>query len=68
MSEQIKDQVRRSRKKAGLAEETTVTQSESAEAAREHLSEIDDLMEEIDALLEDNAEEFVRSYVQKGGQ
>lgn len=28
----------------------------------------DDLLDEIDGLLENNAEEFVRSYVQKGGQ
>lgn len=28
----------------------------------------DDLLDEIDGLLEDNAEEFVNSYVQKGGQ
>lgn len=28
----------------------------------------DDLLDEIDALLDTNAEEFVRSYVQKGGQ
>ncbi|KQB85745.1 Prokaryotic ubiquitin-like protein Pup [Corynebacterium lowii] len=28
----------------------------------------DDLLDEIDGLLEDNAEEFVHSYVQKGGQ
>lgn len=28
----------------------------------------DDLLDEIDGLLEGNAEEFVRSYVQKGGQ
>ncbi|KQB85597.1 Prokaryotic ubiquitin-like protein Pup [Corynebacterium oculi] len=28
----------------------------------------DDLLDEIDDLLEDNAEEFVNSYVQKGGQ
>ena len=30
--------------------------------------EVDDLLDEIDEVLEDNAEEFVRSYVQKGGQ
>jgi ubiquitin-like protein Pup len=29
---------------------------------------VDDLLDEIDEVLEDNAEEFVRSYVQKGGQ
>lgn len=28
----------------------------------------DDLLDEIDSVLETNAEEFVRSYVQKGGQ
>ena len=30
--------------------------------------ELDDLLDEIDEVLEVNAEEFVRSYVQKGGQ
>jgi len=30
--------------------------------------DIDDLLDEIDSVLEDNAEEFVRSYVQKGGE
>jgi prokaryotic ubiquitin-like protein Pup len=30
--------------------------------------ETDDLLDEIDEVLEDNAEEFVRSYVQKGGE
>lgn len=30
--------------------------------------ELDDLLDEIDSVLENNAEEFVRSYVQKGGQ
>jgi ubiquitin-like protein Pup len=30
--------------------------------------QIDDLIDEIDEVLEENAEEFVRSYVQKGGQ
>lgn len=31
-------------------------------------AELDDLLDEIDEVLEDNAEEFVRAYVQKGGQ
>ena len=39
--------------------------SERGENLKEH---IDDLLDEIDSVLEDNAEEFVRSYVQKGGQ
>ena len=29
---------------------------------------IDDLLDEIDSVLEENAEEFVKNYVQKGGQ
>ncbi len=36
---------------------------------REKLAtETDDLLDEIDGVLETNAEDFVRSYVQKGGQ
>ncbi|MGI8985052.1 MAG: ubiquitin-like protein Pup [Acidimicrobiales bacterium] len=31
-------------------------------------AELDDLLDDIDEVLEDNAEEFVRSYIQKGGQ
>ncbi len=31
-------------------------------------AELDDLLDEIDEVLEENAEEFVRSYVQKGGE
>jgi prokaryotic ubiquitin-like protein Pup len=31
-------------------------------------ADLDDLLDEIDSVLEDNAEEFVKSYVQKGGQ
>ncbi len=31
-------------------------------------AEIDDILDEIDEVLEENAEEFVRNYVQKGGE
>jgi len=30
--------------------------------------ELDNLLDEIDDILEENAEEFVKSYVQRGGQ
>lgn len=42
----------------------------SADVARgEQLkSDLDDLLDEIDSVLEENAEEFVRNYVQKGGE
>ena len=32
------------------------------------IDEIDDLLDEIDSVLEENAEEFVKNYVQKGGE
>jgi ubiquitin-like protein Pup len=30
--------------------------------------ELDDLLDEIDSVLEENAEDFVKAYVQKGGE
>jgi ubiquitin-like protein Pup len=40
----------------------------STERGEKLKAELDDLLDEIDEVLEDNAEEFVRNYVQKGGQ
>ena len=37
-------------------------------AAQEQAQATDDLLDEIDGVLERNAEEFVRGFVQKGGQ
>jgi ubiquitin-like protein Pup len=37
-------------------------------ASRPLLDDVDGLLDEIDQVLEENAEEFVRGYVQKGGQ
>lgn len=39
--------------------------SESGEKIK---GELDDLLDEIDEVLESNAEEFVKGYVQKGGE
>ena len=38
------------------------------ESASADVSEVDDLLDEIDEVLEENAEEFVRAYRQRGGQ
>jgi ubiquitin-like protein Pup len=38
------------------------------QTARPLLDDIEGLLDEIDAVLEVNAEEFVRGYVQKGGE
>ena len=40
----------------------------TSEKGEQLKGEIDDLLDEIDEVLEGNAEEFVRSYVQKGGE
>jgi ubiquitin-like protein Pup len=40
----------------------------STEKGEKLKAELDELLDEIDEVLEDNAEEFVRAYVQKGGQ
>ncbi|GGH57452.1 ubiquitin-like protein Pup [Rothia aerolata] len=52
--------------------EQEVAQVEIQHQAREvnqaQVAETDDLLAEIDGLLEENAEEFVKGFVQKGGQ
>lgn len=49
--------------------EETVEEAPASTARGEKLkAELDDLLDEIDEVLETNAEEFVKSYVQKGGQ
>lgn len=45
--------------------EEAPTTSETGEKLK---AELDDLLDEIDEVLEVNAEDFVKSYVQKGGQ
>lgn len=40
----------------------------AAPAVRAQDAEVDALLEEIDEVLESNAEQFVRGFVQKGGQ
>ena len=42
--------------------------TDTAERRQEMTEDVDSLLDEIDEVLEENSEEFVRSYVQKGGQ
>lgn len=49
-------------------EETVEETPATAKQGEELKAELDDLLDEIDTVLEDNAEEFVRNYVQKGGE
>jgi ubiquitin-like protein Pup len=62
-------------KKKSSGTRTTEVEEQPAEAVpagsergEKIKAELDDLLDEIDEVLEDNAEEFVRNYVQKGGQ
>lgn len=54
---------------------TSTTESQDVEAppadrdSSEQLkAELDDILDQIDQVLEENAEDFVRNYVQKGGE
>jgi prokaryotic ubiquitin-like protein Pup len=57
------------RKSAPERSDDVVDEVPATSATGEKLkAELDDLLDEIDEVLEDNAEEFVRNYVQKGGE
>jgi prokaryotic ubiquitin-like protein Pup len=57
-------------RKGGGGDETDADagQVQSSSKAAELKEEMDDILDEIDSVLEENAEEFVKSYVQKGGE
>ncbi len=63
-----REQVRRTnqeRPDEGAEEATLGGSSETGDRLK---AEMDDLLDEIDDVLETNAEDFVKSYVQKGGE
>jgi ubiquitin-like protein Pup len=56
-------------KQAPTRTEETVEEAPATTASGDKLkAEMDDLLDEIDDVLETNAEDFGKSYVQKGGQ
>ena len=63
------EQVQRKSAKIVPSDGAEVTDIDADSATSGKLkAELDDLLDEIDALLEVNAEDFVRGYVQKGGE
>lgn len=59
------------RERSRDAKKSDETKSEEVEPVVEKdtdLEALDDLLDEIDEVLEENAEEFVKNYVQKGGE
>jgi len=61
----MSDRERTQRQSDGEAE---VVEDVPQGRGEEVTEKIDDLLDEIDTVLEENAEEFVKNYVQKGGQ
>jgi prokaryotic ubiquitin-like protein Pup len=57
-------------RKSTETEESTEVAPESDVAERKEAldSDVDDILDEIDDVLETNAEDFVKSFIQKGGQ
>ncbi|EIV91391.1 ubiquitin-like protein Pup [Frankia sp. QA3] len=58
-------------RRADEADEVTTEDNDASDLKERHekLSEdVDSLLDEIDDVLEENAEEFVKGYVQKGGE
>jgi ubiquitin-like protein Pup len=62
-----REQIKKKATKKGEEEVDEVTPAGS-EKGEKLKAEMDDLLDEIDEVLEVNAEDFVRSYVQKGGE
>jgi ubiquitin-like protein Pup len=61
-------QSRPQRQHEDSVEETTEASSEVAERHEKLTEDVDAILDEIDDVLETNAEDFVRAFVQKGGQ
>ena len=59
---------RRTQKRGGGDGDEDAGQVQQSATGEKLKEEMDDLLDEIDSVLEENAEEFVKSYVQRGGQ
>ncbi len=62
------EQERKKARRDDSAAEEAVEDVEARDVGGELTDRIDDLLDEIDSVLEENAEEFVKNYVQKGGE
>ena len=62
------EQERKQAEKREQAKTTEAEQTETTAKGEKLKEEMDDILDEIDSVLEENAEEFIKSYVQKGGE
>ena len=62
------ERTQKSKTSSDRTEEVVDETAPATETGDKLKAELDDLLDEIDEVLETNAEDFVRSFVQKGGQ
>lgn len=61
-------QTRPQRQHEDQSDQSTETNADVAERHEKMSEDVDSILDEIDDVLETNAEDFVRAFVQKGGQ
>ena len=66
MAEQKRKETRPTKPPEG--EDAVTGSAELSKKGKKIKEDLDNLLDEIDEILEENAEEFVKSYVQRGGQ
>jgi len=62
------ERVQKQKSNSERASEEVVTSEASSQQGEKLKAELDYLLDEIDDVLESNAEDFVKSYIQKGGE
>jgi ubiquitin-like protein Pup len=62
------ERVQKQKSNSERVEEEVVSSDASNQQGEKLKAELDDLLDEIDDVLESNAEDFVKSYIQKGGE
>ena len=62
------ERVQKQKSNSERASEEVVSSEASTQQGEKLKAELDDLLDEIDYVLESNAEDFVKSYIQKGGE
>jgi ubiquitin-like protein Pup len=65
---QSERQQKKKKDAAPPSEEGAAANPEAQQKGRRLKEDMDRLLDEIDSVLEENAEEFIKNYVQKGGE
>ena len=68
MKQRMSKQERIEKKKSSSRSQETQVEPPKKVDTEALKDDLDDILDEIDSVLEQNAEEFVRGYIQKGGE